>query len=73
MPGPNGVISVTSDPDRALQAENKTALLALKELPETLAAEELTTLRSIVDKDNVILGKSPKSTSFKPADKIIKF
>ena len=36
-------------------------------------AEELTTLRSTVDKDDVILDKRPKSTSFKPADEIVKF
>jgi hypothetical protein len=32
MPGPNGVITVISDPDRALRAENKTASLALEAL-----------------------------------------
>ena len=36
-------------------------------------AEELTNLRSTVDKDDVILYKRPKSTSFKPADEIVKF
>ena len=68
MPGPNGIIAVTSDPDKALRAENKTASLALQALSEAFAAEELTTLRSTVDKDDVILDKRPKSTSFKPAD-----
>ena len=42
MPGPNGVITVSSDPDKALRAENKTASLALEALFEALAAEELT-------------------------------
>ena len=44
MPGPNGVITLTSDPDRALRAENKTTSLALEALSEALVAEELTTL-----------------------------
>ena len=35
--------------------------------------EELTALRSTVDRDDVILDKRPKSTSFKPADEIVKF
>ena len=29
MPGPNGIITLASDPDIALHAENKTAALAL--------------------------------------------
>ena len=41
MPGPNGIITLASDPDIALRAENKTASLALE-------AEELTALRSTV-------------------------
>ena len=73
MPGPNGIITLVSDPDIALRAENKTTSLALEVLSEALAAEELTTLRSTVDKDDVILDKRPKSTSFKPAHEIIKF
>ena len=73
MPGPNGVITIASDPDIALCAENKTASLALEALSEALAAEELTALRSTVDRDDVILDKRPKSTSFKPADEIVKF
>ena len=73
MPGPNGIITLASDPDVALRAENKTVALALKALSEALAAEELTTLRSTVDMDDVILDKRPKSTSFKPADEIVKF
>src|SRR5215216_6207053 len=73
MPGPNGVITLTSDPGIALRAENKTASLALEALFEALAAEELTALRSTVDRDDVILDKRPKSTSFKPADEIVKF
>ena len=73
MPGPNGIITLVSDPNIALRAENKIAALALKALSEALAAKELTTLRSTVDRDDVILDKRPKSTSFKPADKIVKF
>ena len=44
MLGPNGIITITSDPDKALRAENKTASLALEALSEAFAAEELTTL-----------------------------
>ena len=36
-------------------------------------AEELTALHSTVDRDDVILDKRSKSTSFKPADEIVKF
>ena len=57
MPGPNGIITLDSDPDVALRAENKTAALALEALSEALEAEELTALRSTVDRDNVILDK----------------
>ena len=73
MPGPNGIITLTSDPDIALHTENKTAALALEALSEALAAEELTALRSTVDRDNVILDRRSKSTSFKRADEIVKF
>ena len=73
MPGTNGIITLASDPDIALHAENKTASLALEALSEALAAEELTALRSTVDRDDVILDKRPKSTSFKPAEEIVKF
>ena len=73
IPGPNGIITLASDPDIALRAENKTALLALEALSEALAVEELTALHSTVDKDDVILEKRPKSTSFKPAEEIVKF
>ena len=73
MPGPNDIITLVSDPDIALRAENKTASLALEALSEALAAAELTSLRSTVDKDDVILDKRPKSTSFKPAEEIVKF
>ena len=59
MHGPNGIITLASDPDILLCPENKTAALALEELSEALAAEELTTLRSTVDKDDVILDKRP--------------
>ena len=73
MPGPNGIITLASDPDVALRAEKKTAALALEALSEALAAKELTTMRAAVDRDDVILDKRPKSTSFKPADEIVKF
>ena len=73
MPGPNGVITVVNDPDRALQAENKTTSLALEALSEALAAEELTTLHSMMHRDDVILSKRSKSTSFKPTNEIVKF
>ena len=71
MPGPNGISNLVSDPDTSLRVENKTAALALEALSEALAAEELTALHSIVDRDDVILDKRSKSTSFKPADEII--
>ena len=73
MPGPNGIITLASDPDVALCAENKTAALALEALSEALVAEELTMLCATVDKDDVILDKRLKSTSFKLADEIVKF
>ena len=66
MPGPNGIITLASDPDIALYAE-------IEALSEALAAKELTALHSIVDRDDMILDKRPKSTSFKPADEIVKF
>ena len=72
MLGPNGIITISSDPDKALRAENKTASLALEALSEALAAEELTNLRSTADMDDVILDKRSKSTSFKPAEEIVK-
>ena len=73
MPVPNGIITLASDPDTALRAKNKTSALALEALSEALAAEELTALRSKVDKDDVILDKRSNFTSFKPADEIVKF
>ena len=73
MPGTDGIITLVSDPDIALHAENKTAALALEALSEALTAEELTALRSTVNRDDVILDKRPKSTSFKPVDEIVKF
>ena len=73
MPGPNGIITLASDPDIALHAENKTAAPALEALSEALVAGELTALRSKVNMDDVILDKRSKSTSFKPADEIVKF
>ena len=73
MPGPNGIITLASDPDIALRAENKTASLALEALSEALAIEELTALHFTVDRDDVILDKQPKSTSVKPAEEIVKF
>ena len=73
MPGPNGIITLASDPDTALRAKNKTAALALKALSKALAAEELAALRSTVNRDDVILDKRSKSTSFKTVDEIVKF
>ena len=73
MPGPNGIITLASDPDIVLRAENKTAALALEALSEALAAEELIALCSTMDRDDMILDKRSKSTSFKPADEIVKF
>ena len=73
MPGPNGVVTINSDPNTALRAENKTAALALEALAETFAAEELTALQSTMDKDDEILSKRPKPMSFKPAKEIVKF
>ena len=49
MPGPNGIITLVSDPDIALCAENKTASLALEAFCEALAVEELSALHSTVD------------------------
>ena len=69
MPEPNGIITHASDPDTTLRTENKTDGLALEALSEALSAEELTALRSTVDRDDVILDKRSKSTSFKPAMK----
>ena len=40
MPGPGGIITLVSDPDIALRAENKTAALALEALSEALAADQ---------------------------------
>src|SRR3954465_6507940 len=73
MPEPNEIITLASDLDIALRAENKTAALALEALSEALAAKELTALRSTVNRDDVILDKRSKSTSFKPAEEIVKF
>ena len=73
MLGPNGIITLASDLDVALRAKNKTAALALEALSEALAAEEFTTLRATVDRDDVILDKRSKYTSFKPVDEIVKF
>jgi hypothetical protein len=64
MPGPNGVISLKSDPSKALQAKNKMASLALEALSEALTAEELTALRTTVNRDDVVLSKRQKSMSF---------
>ena len=65
IPGP-------SNPDRALRDENKMASLALESLALAFAAEELTALQATVNSDDVILDKRSKSTSFKPADEIVK-
>ena len=73
MPSPNRIIIISSNPDKALHAENKTASSALEAMSEALAAEELITLRATVDRDDVILDKRSKSTSFKPAEEIVKF
>ena len=40
MPGPNGIITLASDPDTALRAENKIAALDLEALFEAISAEE---------------------------------
>ena len=53
IPGPNGIITLASDPDITLRAENKITALALEALSEALVAEELTALRSTVDRDDV--------------------
>ena len=37
MPGPNGIITLASDPDTTLRAENKTAALALEALSGALS------------------------------------
>ena len=70
MPGPNGVITITSNLDRSLRAENKISSLNIESLSEALAAEELMALRATVGRDAVILDKRSKSTLFKPADEI---
>lgn len=57
MPGPNGIITLASDLDIALRAENKTASLALEALSEALTTKELAALRSTVDRDDVLLEK----------------
>ena len=57
MPGPNGIVTLTSDPDTALRAENKTSALSIEALSEALSANELTTLHSTVDREDVILDK----------------
>ena len=67
------IITLASDLDVALHAENKSATVALEALSEALAAEELTMLHATVDTDSMILDKRPKSPSFKPTDEIVKF
>ena len=57
MPGPNGIITMASDPDITLRTKNKTATLALEALSEALMAEELTAMRFTVDRNDVILDK----------------
>ena len=47
--------------------------MALEALSEALASEELMALHSTVDRDDIILDKRSKSTSFKPVDEIVKF
>lgn len=73
MSSPKGIITISSDPGGALKAGNKTASLALETLFEAFAAKELTMLHAEVDQDVVILDKRLKSSSFKPADEIVKF
>ena len=63
MPGHDGIITLPSDPDTSLRAKNETAALALEALSEALAAEELTALRSTVDRDDVIPDKRPTPPS----------
>ena len=38
MSGPNGIITISSNPSKALKIKNKTASLALESLPEALTA-----------------------------------
>ncbi|XP_020182069.1 uncharacterized protein [Aegilops tauschii subsp. strangulata] len=57
MPGPNEIITISNNPDRALKAENKRTSLALETLSEAFAAKELTALRTEVDRDDAILDK----------------
>ena len=47
--------------------------MAIEALSEALKAEELTAVRSTMDRDDVILDKRPKSTSFKPTEETVKF
>ncbi len=67
MPGPNGIITLASDPDVALCAKNKMAALALEALSEALVAEELTALRSTVNRDDVILDLSIRDPNPHPS------
>jgi hypothetical protein len=70
---PNGAVTGESNTDKALRAENKTTSLALESLAEAFTIEELNSLRATVERDNVILDKRSKHTSFKPADEVVKF
>ena len=73
MPRPNGVITISGDPDRSLKTKDMTATLSIKAQSEAVSSEELSELRAKVDKDDVILTKCSKSTSFKPGDEVVKF
>lgn len=73
MPGPNGIITISDNPDWSLKTKKITTSLALEAQAEALVAEEQTELRAKVDKDTIILSKRSKSTSFKPGDEVVEF
>lgn len=73
MSGTKGIITVCGNSDRLLRTEDETASLTIEAQVKALAAEELFELRSKVDKDNVILAKCSKTTSFKPNNEVVKF
>ena len=57
----------------SFKAKDRNTTLAIEAESEALVAEELSELRATVDSDDVVLAKHSKSTSFKPADEIVKF
>lgn len=57
MSGPDGVITICRNPDRALRSENKPLSLTLESLAETLTTKELTKLWAMIDKDDIIIEK----------------